>query len=256
MAIDPTKPEAGQATTISVRQNFQEIIDEFLRVDAVNDQQDIDIDAAEAQILVNQNDISTNSGLIGDNASDIGDNDGELFDHETRITALEGVPPPAGVPAGTRMLFQQTTPPLGWTKDLTHNNKALRIVNAGVSTGGANSFTAVFGPGKATNTTAITVAQMPAHDHGSVANHQHATAGDHTHTIRVRTGSTGGTTGVERQGQTAQQNSLINPLNAGDHQHAAAGGHTHTSNGSNSGHSHVIASFDLQFVDIIIAEKD
>ncbi|KKM67419.1 hypothetical protein LCGC14_1471320, partial [marine sediment metagenome] len=35
--------------------------------------------------------------------------------------------PPTGFAAGTRMLFQQTAAPTGWTKETVHNNKAIRL---------------------------------------------------------------------------------------------------------------------------------
>jgi len=46
--------------------------------------------------------------------------------------------------SGTSMLFQQSTAPTGWTKQTTHNNKALRVVTGSVSSGGSNSFTNAF----------------------------------------------------------------------------------------------------------------
>lgn len=48
-------------------------------------------------------------------------------------------------PSGTRMPFQQTTVPTGWTKDLsaTVNNAAIRLTTGSVSTGGTENFTDV-----------------------------------------------------------------------------------------------------------------
>ena len=245
MPIDATKPEAGQATTQSVRDNMQAIIDEFIRVDAVDAVQDADIDAAEAAIIVNagaisdnsdrldivepiadQNalDIITNAGNISTNAGDIGDNDTELLDHENRITTLENAPPLGGFPAGTLMLFQQTAAPVDWTKQVTHNDKALRVVSGAAGTGGVDAFTSTFGVGKVSGSHTLTIAQMPSHNH----------------TVQVRSGSTGGTPGVERQAQNASTNNNARILFTG-----GGGGHTHT-----------LANFDLQFVDIIIASKD
>jgi len=43
-------------------------------------------------------------------------------------------------PSGTSMLFQQTSAPTGWTKQTTHNDKALRIVTGTVGTGGSSAF--------------------------------------------------------------------------------------------------------------------
>ena len=64
--------------------------------------------------------------------------------------------------SGTVMLFQQTLAPVGWTKIVTHNNKALRVVNGAVGSGGTVDFTAAFVNGVVGNT-ALTIAQMPAH---------------------------------------------------------------------------------------------
>lgn len=61
-------------------------------------------------------------------------------------------------PAGTKAIFVQTAAPAGWTKDVTHNNKALRIVNGTASTGGTVAFTTAFASksvaGSISNTTA------------------------------------------------------------------------------------------------------
>lgn len=48
-------------------------------------------------------------------------------------------------PSGTLMLFHQTAAPSGWTKDTSHNNKALRLVNGTVSSGGSSPFTTALG---------------------------------------------------------------------------------------------------------------
>jgi hypothetical protein len=48
------------------------------------------------------------------------------------------------LPTGTKMLFQQTTAPVGWTKDVANDNKALRIVSGTVGTGGSVAFTTAF----------------------------------------------------------------------------------------------------------------
>ena len=44
-------------------------------------------------------------------------------------------------PSGTSMLFQQTSAPTGWTKQSTHNDKALRLTSGTVGTGGSVAFT-------------------------------------------------------------------------------------------------------------------
>jgi hypothetical protein len=48
-------------------------------------------------------------------------------------------------PPGTVQLFRQTSAPTGWTKDTTHNDKALRVVSGSAGTGGSVAFSTAFG---------------------------------------------------------------------------------------------------------------
>ena len=79
-------------------------------------------------------------------------------------------------PSGTKMLFQQSNAPTGWTKDTAHNDKALRVVSGSAGSGGTNGFKSRFGQDQIDVTStisgqtaghAITEAQMPSHNHGS-----------------------------------------------------------------------------------------
>lgn len=121
-------------------------------------------------------------------------------------------------PSGTKMLFQQTSAPTGWTKDTTHNDKALRVVSGTASSGGATAFTSVFGSGKTTGSHTLTLAEIPSHTHTFASNQVYDGAG-----------GTGG----------YQAGSGVSTGAAG-----GGGGHTHT------------LSLDLQYVDLIIATKD
>lgn len=88
-----------------------------------------------------------------------------------------GDPKTAGVdfPAGTRLAFQQTTPPTGWTKDTTTvglNNSAMRLVTGSVVNGGSGDFTTVFASNRQPtgNVQAMTldITQIPSHQHGYI----------------------------------------------------------------------------------------
>ena len=76
----------------------------------------------------------------------------------------------ASVPSGSRMLFQQSAAPTGWTKDTSRNDRALRIVSGNVGDGGNDSFSSRFnstvntGSGSVASHT-LTTAQIPAHFH-------------------------------------------------------------------------------------------
>jgi len=74
----------------------------------------------------------------------------------------------ASLPAGTKMLFVQSTAPTGWTKNITHDNKALRVVSGTASQGGSVDFTVAFSSKAVTGTVAghaLTISEMPAHSH-------------------------------------------------------------------------------------------
>jgi len=84
-------------------------------------------------------------------------------------SSLTGV---AAFPSGTLMLFQQTAAPTGWTKQTTHNDKALRVVTGTVGSGGSSGFTTAFGTPTVTGTIAgstgahtLSTSQMPSHRH-------------------------------------------------------------------------------------------
>jgi hypothetical protein len=82
-------------------------------------------------------------------------------------------------PAGTRLSFQQTAAPTGWTKDTTAglDNSAMRIVTGSVVNGGSVNFTTAFASQTPTGSVAIstvsgsagattlTTPQIPSHQH-------------------------------------------------------------------------------------------
>jgi len=84
---------------------------------------------------------------------------------DARVQSLEDA-----FASGTKMLFQQSTAPTGWTKDTTHDDKALRVVTGTAGSGGTNAFSTLDATAAGTvNTsvtgsvggTALTTAQLP-----------------------------------------------------------------------------------------------
>lgn len=134
-------------------------------------------------------------------------------------TKLDNLGTGSGLDAtGTSMLFRQTVAPTGWTKSTTHDNKALRVVSGTISNGGANSFTTVFGAGKATGGRSLSVAQLASHRHTETSN----SSGGYTLNLSSSGGATTNYTGYT---------------------------------GSGSTHDHAL-TMDLQYIDLIIAVKD
>ena len=141
--------------------------------------------------------------------------------------------------SGTLMLFQQTTAPSGWTKQTTHNDKALRVVSGTVGSGGSSAFTTAFGTPTVTGTIAgstgahtLSTAEMPSHSHtvptygfAGNRNNGHVSKPDNPYdTGSINTGSTGGN-----------------------------GSHSHSLSATFSGGA---AAINVEYVDLIIASKD
>jgi hypothetical protein len=108
------------------------------------------------------NDVTANSATIS--PAEISYLDGVTSNIQTQINSLSA----ASIPSGTKMLFAQTNAPTGWTKDTTHDNKALRVVSGAASTGGSVPFTTAFASQAVSGTvgnTTLTVNQIPSHNH-------------------------------------------------------------------------------------------
>lgn len=128
------------------------------------------------------------------------------------------------IPSGTLMLFQQTAAPTGWTKQATHNDKALRVVSGAVGSGGSVAFSTLFGR-TAVDSHILTIAEMPAHDH-TRSQRNNATA-----------------FGAASQSATPTAlGAIVNTSSTGP-------------TGGDGGHVHNI-DMRVQYVDLIIASKD
>jgi hypothetical protein len=143
---------------------------------------------------------------------------------------------------GTRILFQQSTAPTGWTKDVTLNDRALRVVSGTVGTGGSAAFSAVFNASGVTGATALTVAQMPSHAHA-------AYVGDpgHQHSMSTQGGFSGGPGNVAQSG--VYQGKYYTDI-SGTGISVSIG-----ANGGNQAHTHPL-NLHVNYVDAIVATKD
>lgn len=159
--------------------------------------------------------------------------------------------------SGTRMVFQQTAAPTGYTKvtDAAYNDAALRFVTGSVTpTGGADAFSTHFGTGKATDSHVLATSEIPSHTHaaGTYA------AASHAHTTAGRSG--GGTLG-SNDAFAHSVGDFGRPTTGGDFtvptsNVAPAVSGTSSATGSGGGHTHTLSNFNIKFVDSIIAAKD
>tara|TARA_R100000951_G_scaffold82460_1_gene70148 strand:+ start:3957 stop:4556 length:600 start_codon:yes stop_codon:yes gene_type:complete len=136
--------------------------------------------------------------------------------------------------SGTLMLFQQTAAPTGWTKQTTHNDKALRVVTGSAGSGGSSAFTTAFGTPTVTGTIAgstgshtLTISEMPSHNHSMSF---------------MYGGGNNPTTGSDPYYHTKYTNNT-----------GGGGSHSHSLSATFSGGA---AAINVEYVDLIIASKD
>ena len=142
----------------------------------------------------------------------------------------------AAFATGTKMIFNQTSAPTGWTKDTSSNdNSALRVVTGSVSTGGSVDFTTAF------------ASQSIASHNVSVSGHtlSGSEMPSHTHSYNGR-----GTCPIAPH----LGNAFVSGCTSGTTGSCGGGGsHSHSTGGSQS-HSDI--DLAVKYVDIIIATKD
>jgi hypothetical protein len=84
----------------------------------------------------------------------------------TNLTGCNSIPD--FIAGGSLVLFQQTTAPTSWTKQTTHDNKALRVVSGTATPGGSTAFSTVFASRPVSGTVGnhtLTTPQIPSHNH-------------------------------------------------------------------------------------------
>jgi hypothetical protein len=141
------------------------------------------------------------------------------------------------IPAGSVMLFYQAAAPVGWTKVMTQNDKALRVVSgAGGVAGGTNAFSTV---------NAQTVVGGATPTQATMVSHTHSRS-DPTH-AHTYTDSSGGSV---QPG--ASFGGLLVGATATSYMPTGA---TIVANGSNGAHNHTI-NLAMQYIDVILASKD
>lgn len=187
-----------------------------------------------AEDLTNITDLADGDEFTVGDASDSGNNKAVLWSvikSELLAEMTTGF-----FPSGTAMLFVQTNAPTGWTKSLTHNNKALRVVTGTASSGGTIAFDVAFASralSGSVGSTTLTIPDIPAHNHSV------------TLTITADNNeSGGGQIGVGGGGSDSNFNFT----------------ETTSNTGGSTGHAHGLTmnnlNIDVQYVDVIIATRD
>ena len=149
-------------------------------------------------------------------------------------------------PSGTRLLFQQTTAPTGWTKDTTAalNDSILRIVTGTVSSGGSTAFS-TFNTQSSTAAYTLAVGDIPSHNHIATS-----TVSDpgHSHTYDWKTADmvqSGGATACWVGHQTVNTSTSYTSISVST---------SIANSGGGNGHSHGITT-NIKYNDVIIGVK-
>jgi len=184
-------------------------------------------------------------------------------------SALTGV---EAFASGTLMLFQQTAAPTGWTKQTTHNDKALRVVSGTVSSGGSSAFsTALATPSVSASltgspdvsglsvsmsgnisSTTLSVNQIPSHNHPLIYSNTVYNSGNPNN--RFYKGAFNGNPNQN----SGSRDSINNTGGGGSHNHGhnLSGSLSGNANAGNLAVSSGTAAINVQYVDLIIASKD
>ena len=184
-------------------------------------------------------------------------------------------------PAGTSMLFQQTSAPTGWTKQTTHNDKSLRLTSGTVGTGGSVAFSTALGAGATvaggsvtgnpTTNIAATAGNLAVSVSGNIANTTLSInqIPSHSHSVNTR-GSGGAVTNGILNYYNNGGNVNVTPIATNNAGNGGAHNHSHNLSGSISGAPGTsgnvtagnlavgasTAAINVQYVDFIIANKD
>lgn len=174
---------------------------------------------------------------------------------------------PIAFPSGTRMSFQQTSAPVGWTKDTTAaiNDSAMRLVTGSVVNGGSVAFSTAFASKAVSGSIAVTVgAGTLAVGAGTLA------VGDttlslaqtpaHTHSVTAKSGAGGSTTnqGFTGLGSSATSIASNSQGGGGSHTHGLTGAPSISGAPSVTGQTFTGTAINLavKYYDFIIASKN
>ena len=152
--------------------------------------------------------------------------------------------------SGTRMIFQQTSAPTGWTKITSGvDNRALRLVSGTTGASGSNGFTNVFnstittGNGSVSNHT-LSQAQMPTHFHNVWTRNESAIDGSR------------GTSNVNTADHHWTNGSGYRQAHRGGTYYAPTSNNQGSSNSHNHGFTNPNFNLNVAYTDVIVAQKN
>ena len=172
--------------------------------------------------------------------------------------------PGGGFAAGTAILFYQAAAPTGWTKSVTNDNKALRVVSGatGGSAGGSVAFTTAFAsqtPAGSVSTSISAVSGSVGISGGSVGAYTLATTDipSHTHSGGLSFGNSAQY--AQTNNNLPQSTNTGSTGGGGSHSHsfsAPTGSFTFSSGTASSSFTGTAINLAVQYIDVIVCTKD
>jgi TolA-binding protein len=163
-AIDLLETQIVSLNTVNVRQGNQ--------IGNIPMNGNVPVKSLQQQISDNDVDITSIQSTNTTQTNNIAALTAKDTDLQAQITALKtqvDAIPIVTFPTGTRMTFIQAAPPVGWTATGAYHDRALRLVGdaSGGQSGGTSAFSVAFGA-TTTGSHVLTIAELPAHDHGLI----------------------------------------------------------------------------------------
>ena len=220
--------------------------------------------------------------------------DGQQGSYYLDYGNLTNVPSISSFPSGTRMIFQQTSAPTGWTKDTSDTNqRALRVVSGSASSGGSVDFTTAFaskgvsgsianggnntnnGGNNTNNATAggsvnnhtLSEGRMPSHKHiggdrnifdqvnGFYGQAQNNAGGVNYPGARYDPGNPYAQTDKSWTSNAGSTQAHNHGFSGSAHSHSI-NSHSHSINAHNHSFSGTAINLAVRYLDVIIAQKD
>jgi hypothetical protein len=160
-------------------------------------------------------------------------------------------PPGAEFSSGTRLSFNQTFAPTGWTKDISVDDAALRLTSGVVGSGGSIDFTTLFASSGTTPTGSVSISSVSGSAGATTLSTPQIPS--HSHGVKGRAGEqtfAGFGPGYSTYGNLSFFNQTDNTGGGGSHTHPFA-----FSSGSASFSGNAI-NLAVKYVDLIIAQKN
>ena len=162
-------------------------------------------------------------------------------------------PPGAEFSSGTRMTFNQTAAPTGWTKDTSVDNAAFRLVSGSVGSGGSVDFTTLFASSSsATPTGSVSTTISSVSGSAGATTLTTPQIPSHSHTTDTTLAAGGGDAAVAGGSSFSQASGTGNTGGGGSHTHPFS----FSSGSASSTFSGTALNLAVKYVDLIIAQKN